>query len=312
MSLCNCKQNLNTDRPSIQGQPPNAQIGILHKYPIKEMPFYASFKKGSYTIEAAVVMPLFITLMIFGLFIFRILQVQAGVQQSLDYTSRTMAVTLGNVANKGESDKDVDTSEQAPTLSGELSEAALMVATIAMAGYEMADNNVPIEFIDGGAAGFDFFDTSVEGNYIDLRVNYQMTFPIGLLGEYTFDVAQRSRCRKWIGYDKAENTIDAQYVYITEKGEAYHRKYMCTYLNPSVRKISAEEIKNARNKGGAIYYECKRCKGKKAGGFFYITDYGTSFHKDINCTEIKHNIKKVLYEEVKDKMRPCSKCAGEK
>ena len=242
MSLCNCKPNLNIERPSIQGQPPQAQRGILHKYQIKEMPFYASLDKASYTIEAAVVMPLFITLMIFGIFIFRILQVQAGVQQAMDYTSRTMAVTLGNVVNAGESDKDVDTSEQDPTVTGELSEAALMVATIAMAGYEIAENKVPIEFVDGGAAGFDFLNTSVEGNYIDLRVNYQMTFPIGLLGEYTFDVTQRSRCRKWVGYDKAENTIDAQYVFVTEKGEAYHSKYMCTYLNPSVRKISAEEV----------------------------------------------------------------------
>ncbi len=277
----------------------------------KEMPFYASFKKASYTIEAAVILPLFITLMVFGMFIIRMLQVQSGVQQSLNNTSREMAVTLGNMANLGESDKDVDPSEQDPTVTGELSEAALLAATIAKAGYEMVQNKVPLEYVDGGAIGFDFTNTSVEGNYIDLQVDYQMSFPIGLLGNYTFDMSQRARTRKWIGYDKAENTIDGEYVFITEKGEAYHRNYNCTYLNPSVHKITKEELDKARNLSGGIYYECKRCKSKEQSGFLYVTDYGTAYHNDVNCTEIKHNIEKVLYLEVKDTMRPCSKCAGE-
>lgn len=311
MSLCYCKFFLNR-LPSIQGQrKPMSLKGTPHKCRQKEMPFYASFCRASYTIEAAVILPLFITLMIFGMYIFRMLQVQSGVQQSIDAASRRMAVTLGNMSNEGESDKDVDTASQDSTVIGELSEAGLLIATISLAGVEIAEHNVPIEYIDGGVGGFDFLESSVEGNYIDLRVSYDMTFPIGLLGDYTYEITQRARCRKWVGYDKAENTTDARYVYITDKGEAYHMNYMCTYLNPSVHRVSKEELKSARNKSGGIYYQCHRCKSQKQEGFFYITDYGTAWHKDINCTEIKHNIRKVLYEEVKDTMRPCSKCTGE-
>ncbi|MDC7278945.1 pilus assembly protein [Butyrivibrio fibrisolvens] len=312
MSLSNYKSFLNI-KPSIQGQPFSHDTkSAMHQRNNKEMPFYASFKKASYTIEAAVVLPLFITLMVFGMFIFRMLQVQSGVQQSLDTASRRMAVTLGNMANEGESDNDIDPATQEPTLTGELSEAGLLIATITMAGYEVVEHKVPIEYIDGGAAGFDFSDSSVEGNYIDLKVSYDLTFPIGLLGNYTYEITQRSRCRKWVGYDKAEFSLDARYVYITDKGEAYHRNYMCTYLNPSVHKLSAEDIKTARNKSGGIYYQCHKCKDTKPGGFLYVTDYGAAWHSDINCKEIKHNIRKVLYEEVKNSMRPCSKCTGEK
>ncbi|WP_143008419.1 hypothetical protein [Pseudobutyrivibrio sp. YE44] len=221
-----------------------------------------------------------------------------------------MAVTLGNVANSGESDKDVDTSEEDPTITGELSEAALMASTVALAGVEIVKNDVPIEFVDGGPIGFNFLSSSVEGNYIDLRVSYQMTFPIGLLGNYSFDVDQRARCRKWVGYDNAENTTDARYVFITDKGERYHTNYNCTYLNPSVHRLPKDEIDEARNKSGAIYYPCEKCKKTKALGFYFITDYGTAYHMDVNCKEIKHNIKKVLLEEVEDKMAPCSKCSA--
>ncbi|SFH75993.1 TadE-like protein [Pseudobutyrivibrio sp. OR37] len=281
----------------------------------KEMPIYASFKRASYTIEAAIIMPLFITLMVFGMFTFRLLQVESGMQKSLDNASRTMAVTLGNVVNKGESEKDVDTTNDPPTIKGELSEGALEIATIGLAGVEVAKNKVPIEFIDFGPVGINFYETNVEGNYIDLKASYTMTFPVGLLGNFKFDVSQRARCRKWVGYDKAENTTDGRYVYITDHGEAYHTNYYCTYLNPSVHRVAGADLSGKRNQGGGVYYPCEKCKPSTAAktSVYYITDYGTAYHSDINCNKIKHNIKKVLYEEVKDTMRPCSKCAaGEK
>ena len=289
----------------------NSIIAKTHIQPVQvETPIYASFKKASYTIEAAIVMPIFITIMVFGMFMFRLLQVQAGVQQSINIASRTMAVTLGSVANEGESDKDVEVNPDESTVSGELSEAALLASTIALCGVEIAKNDVPISFVDGGPVGFDFFNTSVEGNYIDIKVDYVMTFPVGLIGDFSFDVNQRARCRKWVGYDKAENTTDSRFVYITEHGEAYHNNFYCTYLNPSVHRLPKKDLKSARNKGGAIYYKCEKCGKKEVGGFVFITDYGTAYHTDINCTNIKHNISKVPYEEVKDTKRPCSKCAA--
>lgn len=320
MSLFNKKSYLIA--PDMQGSPPAAHGTFKHfsfiKYQIQghkklnqqEMPFYASSTKASYTIEAAVIMPLFITLMVFGMFIFRVLQVQSGVQQAINATSRTMSVALGNLANPGTSDADVEPDSVAPTISGKLSEGVLIGAAAAKTAVEMIDRKVPIELIDGGAAGFNFIGSSFEGNYVDIIVDYQMTFPVGLLGKYSFDVTQRARTRKWVGYDKNENTIDSKYVFITDKGERYHMNYHCTYLNPSVHRLPIEELEAARNKGGAKYYKCERCKGKTTKGFVFVTDYGTSFHGDINCTEIKHNIKKVLYEEVKDTMPACSKCGG--
>ena len=51
----------------------------------------------------------------------------------------------------------------------------------------ISSNKVPVEFVDGGALGFNFFESNVEGNYIDLKVTYTMTFPVGLLGDFSFD-----------------------------------------------------------------------------------------------------------------------------
>ena len=148
-------------------------ISNLFKSPIckrisKEMPFYASFQKASYTIEAAVIMPLFITLMVFGMFMFRLLQVESGVQRSIDRASRMMAVTLGNISNEGESDKDVEINPDDATLGSFLTSEGMKVAAIGYAQANISTNKVPTEFVDGGAFGFNFFDSEVEGNYIDI------------------------------------------------------------------------------------------------------------------------------------------------
>ena len=49
--------------------------------------------KASITLEMVVVLPLFISFMVFFLFMFRILLVQESMEEALVYSSRTLAVT---------------------------------------------------------------------------------------------------------------------------------------------------------------------------------------------------------------------------
>ena len=242
-------------------------------------------------------MPLFITLMVFGIFMFRILQVQSTVQHSIDMASRTMAVTLGNTA------RDED--------SMGMDDAALFAATIGLAEEQILTNDVPLSYVDGGILGFNYLESNTSGKYIDLKVRYTMTFPVGLFGDYKFSVSQRAKNRKWVGYDPSENEWDGKYVYVTTHGSVYHTDINCTYLYPSVRRIAENEVSSARNESGGKYYLCKRCGATKSNGYVYITDYGTAYHTDITCTEIRHDVNKVLYDSVKDVMDGCSKCAGE-
>ena len=134
--------------------------------------------------------------------------------------------------------------------------------------------------------------------------------PIGLLGKYTYPITQEAKARKWVGFDASEYTWDGIYVYITPTGDVYHTNINCSYLNPSIRAISSRELITARNSSGAKYYPCKHCKGNENKGTVYITDFGTIYHSDINCNTLKRTIKKVLYEDVKDLRRPCSKCGS--
>ena len=256
----------------------------------KETSFYASRKRGSFSIEAAIVMPLFITLMMFGVFLFRVIQVETGVQKAIDAATRKASVE--------------------EVLVGEdISDEALLASTIAYADVQIKKNHVPVTYISSGLLGIDYLSSSAKGNYIDLTAKYSIKFPIGLLGKYNYRIEQKSVSRKWIGYDSEENAWDGEYVYVTPYGTVYHRNYNCPYLNPSIRQVSLSSIKSLRNESGAKYYACGCVK--KNSSVVYITDYGRQYHSDLNCRKLKRTVNKVLYDEVKDRMPACSKCCGE-
>ena len=259
----------------------------------KETSFYISYLKASYTIEASFIMPLFITLILFGVFLFRIVQIQTGIQKSIDEASRKAAVVADiNVNEKG------------------LSNEAQLVGSIAYAELLIRQNEVPTQYILGNQLGITFFESSAEGNYIDLKVKYAIKYPIGLLGRYTYVISQESRSRKWVGYDLEESSFDGNYVYMTTHGTVYHTNYHCPYLNPSIRQVSYKNVSGERNKSGGKYYPCKDCHGDNTNTSVYVTDYGTLYHSNISCINLRRTIKKVLYEEIKDKYGICHKCEG--
>lgn len=113
----------------------------------------------------------------------------------------------------------------------------------------------------------------------------------------------------WVGYihgGEAGGQGEA-YVYITETGTVYHKNRGCSYLNPGIRQVQTWEIGNLRNIGGAIYYGCPLCGGSGEDGAYYITDYGTAYHTSIACSGLKRTIYEVKLNEV-GRRGACSKC----
>jgi len=96
--------------------------------------------------------------------------------------------------------------------------------------------------------------------------------------------------------------------FITKNGTVYHRNRNCTYLNPSVKAVFYEDLKEKRNENGAIYYACEKCgNGKKT--VVYITEQGTKYHTSLECSGLKRTIYSILLSEVGGRL-PCSKCGG--
>ena len=66
-----------------------------------------------------------------------------------------------------------------------------------------------------------------------------------------------------------------------------------------------------RNESGAKYYPCEKCfKKTTLGEVVYITNTGTRYHNNINCSELKRTVHEVRLSDVKDTKRPCNKCGN--
>ena len=247
-------------------------------------------RSGSMTVETAVILPMLASFFSLLLFFFRVMQVELVVQQALENTAECLSV-----AGCMEKENDSATIKY------------LAVAKSMMLMDLKEDKNIE-RYVVGDVYGISIMDSVFSGNEIFLKANYQLRFPVGLLGKYSFLVHQQTCYRKWTGWQSEEPTVDEEtWVYITETGTVYHKTSSCTYLNLSITSVGVEEIAALRNEAGGKYRPSEKCGEGVKGVRVYITNYGDRYHTDLNCSGIKRTIYKVLLSEV-EKRGACSKC----
>ena len=241
--------------------------------------------RGSYTLEAAVVLPLMAGFFAAILFFFRVLQIQTQVQESLIYASRRTACEASCTE----------------------SPAVLWASAEAYFRSEIGKYELPKRYVNGGTPGISLMQSNVSNCYIGLQADYQINLPIHFFSVDGVRISQKSNSRKWTG--DADDGIQEDYVYVTENGTVYHKNRMCPYLDLSIRAVDAAGLDDLRNKSDHKYYACSECVAKEVhSGMVYITDYGTCYHTSLTCSGLKRTVYIIPLSEVGGK-GPCSKCS---
>ena len=243
--------------------------------------------KGSLTLEAAMVVPIFFFAMMCLAYLLEIMAIQTTVKSAL--------------YNAGKEAAEIAYSENYVTPN------ALESRIVENIGMKRLENSV----IRGGAEGI-----SCEGTVcnritgvIDLHVQYQIEIPIPMFKLIPITCEEKLRVKGWIGYvpiscDEAQK----EKVYVTDAGIVYHANPTCTYLDMSVRAVSLKQVEELRNQSGGIYYACESCGEKECEeDVYYITDYGTRYHTSLECKKIKRNIYAISLDEAYG-LGGCSKC----
>jgi len=255
------------------------------------------------TLEAAFALPFFLFAVLNILFAVNIIGAQSRINAALHQVGNQMAFsgyayehTVGNVLPDG--------------LAGvALSEGYARSRVVEYVGRPYLEKSC----VKGGAGGLSFAGSLVmgEGDVIDLKVSYRVKPFVELLGFDGFLMSQRYYGKAWTGYDGAGQVSDFSQedpmVYITETGTVYHLNRGCTYLNPKVEAVPAEAVAGRRNASGARYAPCGICGAEEAANEVYITNYGSSYHRQLNCPGLKRTIYTVPLSEVGGRGR-CSKC----
>lgn len=267
-----------------------------------------SFKRrGSLTIEAAMVLPLFLFFMVLLMLPMQLMNKGRQVQTALEVTGEEVS-QYAYVLEQRKQGKRLNTSK-ADEMSGEL-KGVLTEQGILLYVRKRVEARVDISRLQSVS----FVHSSIlkDGETIDLIMNYRMDLPFSVFGLENIPMTARSCRRAWIGKagnEQKRNSQKDELVYVGKNSTRYHKDPKCHYLYNDIQKVSMNDIKNKRNRFGKKYQPCNVC-GRFAGknSMVFIMPGGEHYHSDKNCSSIKAYVKAVPLSEV-EYLGPCSYCS---
>lgn len=270
---------------------------------------------GSMTLEAAILLPLFLFFMITILSLMDMLYFYGILEQRLHQIAKKMAVyapatglaseiLAGNTEDNEINADSEDIGSIAATILGEQYVKNNLINGLMQ--QELRSSGVV-----GKSEGLSFLYSRImtEGDVIDLVVSYEIEPQNNFFFLPAYQVLNRCRVRAWTGYEVAsDNANDSgeRMVYITETGTVFHLTKTCTYLDLSIRPVANGELDLYRNQSGGIYTACELC-GNGDAEIYFITDYGECYHTSLTCSGLKRTITEVPISQVGDKSA-CSRC----
>ena len=309
----------------------------------KQIVFQPHLKQGLLTLEAALVVPIFLFVLYFFLYFFQILMLQDMLHSNATKVAKEISSygTLFNLLMKdtaGESDltknnqadKSSDISDDAnedwvskaigdfdiTDISGKVIDSLYLSQKLQ--SY-ITDMTLVNRCIYGGYDGIQFYTSSVfdEEECVTITMIYQIQMPMFDQVFPTLPVIQTVRMRSFNGFAVAkkegvdEEETSEEMVYMTKNGQVYHSNRNCTHLCISVRAIPSSQLSVSRNKNNEKYKTCEQCfqKGDPIPSTLYVTTYGDRYHKNSDCSSITRTVLTVPLSNVKDKQL-CKRCAA--
>lgn len=239
------------------------------------------------TVEAALVIPLFLLGICTLLGIMDLYRVQVLVKTSLHQSAQE----LGMYASVESGDSGVNT----PT--GVLSSGVC-------SAYAKA--HLP-ELGDGVAVSL--IGSRYENHKIQLKATVLYQLPFSILPVSKLKVTNSSVVHAWTGYDPKntdnEGTDGGEMVYVTEYESVYHTSESCTHLDLSVHRGTKTQVEQKRNEYGGKYHACERCGGDSA--LVYYTEKGDCYHSQASCSGLKRTVRLVKKSEIQAYIQ-CERC----
>ncbi len=238
-------------------------------------------RKGSLTVEAALVLPVFMT----GLLTFvsaLLMQLTAmRIQAALLNKAKELIV----VCSKHET--------------GSVSSVRDDILS------DLASED--IKLIDGKSSGMDMSQSDLtDPDYIRLELSCDLIPLTGSVPIAGMTFSRKCLAHAWTGYDR-DYFADEEYVYITNDSEVYHCDRNCSHIMLTINRTSYDSIGSLRNDNGAKYKPCEHCHPKRSDAVLYITPDGDRYHNSIKCTGLKRTVRSIRKSEAGDR-RPCSRC----
>ncbi len=269
------------------------------------------FTSASMTVEAALVLPLFLFAGVILMMPFRILDVERQMQAIVNSVGEDISQAAYLMTGDGDTERMDSDQRSAAGIDvwGEGVISSLSAYGYAEAAVRLKAGELPVEGLS--LSGSELLD---DGETVNLVVKYQMKLPFSVFGLDKIDCANACYLRAWVGQSGSggagaeQGAEEDPIVYVGRDSTRYHVSASCHYLNNHLTAVSAGQIGNYRNSDGSRYTACARCGGQ-AAGTVYIMPSGEHYHSSPSCSAIQAYVSAVHKSEV-EYLGPCSYCSG--
>lgn len=278
----------------------------MHKSGLGARKFqWAALRRGSMTIECAVILPLIIFVAVNILFFMEIFKLQVEINGALSAVGKELSgyAYAADALGEGLPGQYTDLAAKG------LSTAYLKSQLVRKVGESRIANSCIRNKGSGLHCGSSLL--AKEGD-IDLVVNYTVEFPVNIFGAITLPIVQRARVHPFTGYSGDGGGGGAgggKKVYVTKTGTVMHASLDCSHLRLSIQKVSAGDIQDLRNADNGKYYPCERCCKQALTSPAYITDTGDRYHSTLGCSGLKRQIVEIPVSQAGE-YRQCLRCGG--
>lgn len=242
--------------------------------------------KGFITVEASVVVPLFLFFMLAVGRLAMLFLAEAHIHQSL-------AEAANDTARYCYLEKKLSSENQAEVLIN------LAILTKQFHTY-LGDDRFVEHTVKNGKYGILLSIKQDPDNkkIFIARADFFADFGIPIFGKYYVRVTDVIKEKAFVGYERGENKD--RYVYVTPNESVYHSRRSCSHLLLSVSQI------NELQKGG--YTPCGFCgKEQPVSGKLYVAKTGNVYHCRADCSGLKRTVRRVHAEETGG-LAPCQRC----
>lgn len=266
-------------------------------------------RSGSMTVEASLVLPLFLFAMVIMTMPCSMMNRQRQVQAVVE----SVCEELCQAAYVGYELKEKKTEMKLPEEGLELEFEADGLEGAAMMAYAQAQVRRKLGETRVRKLSLAKSEFMEDGETVNLVASYEMALPFPVFRLSAVPMTSKSCRRAWIGKDggwleSGTGEDDDEIVYVGKNSARYHESRTCHYLYNQLTGVARAEVDSLRNADGKKYHPCAVCGGG-TGGQVFIMQSGTSYHSSSSCTAIIAYVKAVRKSEVAH-LGACSYCSG--
>lgn len=274
----------------------------------KKQSFLFQRVSASMTVEAAVVLPLFLFFFINLGCAIEMIRLHGNLQLALWETGNRLSVygyALGEESREGGNALLQEVSDVA------FSYTYVKGQVVGYAGEEYL-NQSPLTY---GTDGLQFVESELftSEDTFEIVLTYAVSPWLQVPGVKPFRMANKYYGHIWNGYRLSGTTAGgespADFVYVAQNGTVYHDDRNCSHLSLTIRQVSARQVDQERNASGGRYTACEKCARGPMPQTVYVGEDGDRYHYNLDCSGLKRTVFTMERQEAREQYRPCSRCA---